>query len=160
MPSGLINSQSIFATSFTAQAISTAGVWDVFGIQAGANDKLAIHACNLSILSTGTPSGQTGVQLFRGSTASSTSGAATSVNLRAPQADGSTDPTSNMLPSSSPVSTASASLLFSDSFSANWAQRLPGIDQVPLSFVDPGQRLHVRLNGSLTAIDVLSEVTK
>ncbi len=51
-----------------------------------------------------------------------------------------TDPTSITLPSSSPVSTASASLLFSESFYANWAQRLPGIDRVPLSFVDPGQR--------------------
>ena len=67
-------------------------------------------------------------------------GSASSVNLRAPQANGSTDPASITLLSSSPVSTASTSWLFSDSFSGNWGPRLTGIDQVPLIFVDPGQR--------------------
>ena len=58
------------------------------------------------------------------------------------------------MPSSAPVSTASASLLFSDAFSANWAPKLTGIDQTPLIFVDPGQRLHVRLNAPSTAISL------
>lgn len=99
MPSGIIQSQSIFATAFTAQAISTGGPWDVFGILSGANDKLAVHAINLAILSSAAISGSVGVQVFRGSTASSTSGSASVANIRAGQPNAITDPSSVTLPS-------------------------------------------------------------
>ena len=136
----------------------TTNAADLWGLLAGGSDKVAIHEIRLGLVSTGTVSGQIGVTLLRGSTASSTSGSAIVNNLKG-QSGTIIDPSSVTLPCTGLVSTNSATLLYADSFQTNWAFRPSGIDAVPWVVIDPGQRLHVRLSAPSTAISLSGSLT-
>jgi hypothetical protein len=110
---GYLNSQSVFSSPFTAFAATTAGGYDLWGILAGPSDKVALHEIRLGVSSTALVA--FGIQLLRGSTASSTSGSAIVNNLKG-QAGAVTDPSSVTLPCTTLVSTASAVLIYADAY--------------------------------------------
>lgn len=143
---GYLNSGSVFASPFTAFSATTAGGWDLWGIQAGPSDKVAIHEIRIGTSSTSLYAAA--LQVIRGSTASSTSGGAIVNNLKG-QTNASTDTSSVTLPSSNLVSTASAVLLYADALpidnNAPYVLRPSGIDMTPWIILEVNQRLHVRI---------------
>jgi hypothetical protein len=135
----------IFSAAFQTTALTT-NPHDAFGILAPTNSRVVIHEIVLAQPTTEAPD-RLGVQLLRGSTASSTSAAITPRNIMghalAPSAGSSVT-----LPSSTLVSTASAVLLAADAaFDNRFAFRPAPCDR---PMIEAGQRLHVRISAPST----------
>jgi hypothetical protein len=146
------NRGPIYTASFQTTALTT-NVMDAVGIRASSLSRVCIHEITLGQPTTEAPD-RLGVQLLRGSTASSTSAAITPRHVHgwsgAPTAG------SSVTGPGGTVSTASAVLLYADGFFDNsWIYRPAPVDR---PILDVNQRLHVRitapsttrLNGSIT----------
>jgi hypothetical protein len=154
---GMMPLGPIYTASFQTTSITTA-TCDVIGIKAPDNSRVCIHEIVAAQPSTDA-SDRFGVQLLRGSTASSTSAAITPRNIwgwsGAPTAGSSVTQ-----PSATLVSTTSAVLIYADAAHDNrWQYRPMPMDRLIL---DAGQRLHVRitapsttkLNGTITFSEI------
>lgn len=135
----------IYTASFQTTALTT-NPHDAFGILPSTLSRVAIHEITLAQPTTEAPD-RLGVQLLRGSTASSTSAAITPRHIHgwsgAPTAGSSVT-----LPCTTLVSTASAVLVHADAFFDNkWVWRPAPMDRPVL---DVSQRLHVRITAPST----------
>lgn len=153
---------NIYSASFSSVAVTTSPT-DLFGVLASTSpiSRVEILSIDLSVVSTAVPQGAlANIQLLRGSTASSTSTALTPTNLKgwsgAPTAGSSVTQ-----PSSTPVSTASATQIWASAFNLNngWQyppyQEMSGLSRPVLA---SGQRLHVRLTALSSAVNMSGTV--
>jgi hypothetical protein len=136
----------IFTAAFQTTAL-TANAHDIFGILAPSNSRVRIHEVCLAQPSTESPDDRLGVRLLRGSTASSTATALSPRHIHGwsgvPAAGSSVTFGCTTL-----VSTASAVLLYADSFFYNIFNFRPDPCDRPVLDVD--QRLHVRITAPST----------
>ena len=152
---------NLYKIPFTATL--TTNPYDLVGILAPNNSQVVLREFIVGALSTAQPMGATmQVSIFRGSTASSTSAAITSVQILpqtspAPCVAGS----SVTGPSSGLVSTASATLIHTDSWSAAFQSYMYFQDDPAMRAprCDVSQRLHVRLSAPSTALAVVGTAT-
>ena len=143
-------------------ATLTTNPCDVIGITAPNNSQVVLREFIVGAVLTAQPLGATlQISIFRGSTASSTSASFTPVQILpqtspAPLAAGS----SVTGPSSSLVSTASATLIHTDSWSAAFQSYwYCQTDPAMLARADISQRLHVRLSAPSTALAIVGTAT-
>lgn len=145
----------MYTAAFAAVSMST-NPTDVFGILASSNSKVRVHEIRLGMQSSGPVNQVLGVQILRGSTASSTSAAITPTYI-----DGSTLATvavsSVTQPSSGLVSTASAALIYADSWHLHddpWTYCPKRVGDLETS-----QRLHVRVTAPSTTTVIYGTMT-
>jgi hypothetical protein len=143
-------------------ATLTTNPCDLVGILAPNNSQVVLREFIVGAVSTSQPQGQLfQVSIFRGSTASSTSAAITPVQILpqtspAPCVAGS----SVTGPSSGLVSTASATLIHTDSWSAAFQSYVYFQDDPAMrARCDVSQRLHVRLSAPSTALAIVGTAT-
>lgn len=140
-----------FSANFNAVSLTT-NPYDMFGILPPSNSRVQIVSILLGLQSTDNTKEQIlGVQLLRGSTASSTSAGLTPVNMMG--WSGVSAGSSVTQPSSTLVSTASAVGLFQDVWNTRDAWHFPREDCIPsevLPILDKSQRLHVRITAPST----------
>jgi hypothetical protein len=140
---------NVFSISFSAQTLSTGGQWDLFGVYASTGPITRVELVSLDIgfssSAISTNPQALGISLLRGSTASSTS-TASALNLKG-WANSPTAASSATGPSSTPVSTASASLIWSGVAYTSMGYSLPPLQAADFTrpVIASGQRLHVRL---------------
>ena len=154
----LFGAGSIYSVPFTA-SVTTAGSFDLLGVLAPNNSQVVLRSLTLgAVSSAGTQASQVEIDIFRGSTASSTSAAITPVQVLA-----STSPAPLVAgsvvtgPSSGLVSTASATLLHRDSWSYAYQSYVYPPNPSDFTFLarcDVSQRLHVRMSVPDKAITV------
>lgn len=140
---------NLYSVTFTAQSLSTGGAWDIFGVRGSTDPVSRIEVVSID-LAFSTSAISTNPQalsltMFRGSTAASTT-PFTPVNLKG-WSGSPTAASSATLPSSTLVSTASATLIWSDVGYTQTGWHFPPLQAE--RFVRPvlasGQRLHLRL---------------
>jgi hypothetical protein len=140
---------NLFAVPFTAQTLSTGGAWDLFGLYASTSPVTRIEVVSIDLdfsasAVSATPQALS-LTIFRGSTASNPT-AFTPANLKgwsgAPTAS-----SSATSPSSSLVSTASATLIWAGVANAATGWHFPPqqADAFTRPILASGQRLHVRI---------------
>jgi hypothetical protein len=140
---------NLFSVSFSAQALSTGGQWDLWGLFASTSTITRIELVSIDLgFSTSAISATPqalGISLLRGSSASSTS-PASAVNLKG-WANAPTAVSSATGPSSTPVSTASATLIWSGVAYTQLGFSFPPLQAATFAkpIIASGQRLHVRL---------------
>jgi hypothetical protein len=148
-----------FSVPIVAQALTTAGPVDIWGFLAPAGSRFEVLSVMLGQTSTAASGVQgLGVSLFRGSTGVSTGAAITPANSKG----WSGAPTAGTVvtgPSSNLVSTASATLIFADAFSAANGQfsYRPGAMCRPV--ITNSQRFHIRVTQPSAAVSVHGSVT-
>jgi hypothetical protein len=135
----------IYSAAFQTTAVTT-NPHDAIGILAPTNSRVAIHEIVLSQPTTEAPD-RIGVQLLRGSTASSTSAAITPRNLSG-HSGAVVAGSSVTLPCTTLVSTTSAVLLAADAADDNRFAYKPAPCDRPI--LEAGQRLHVRITAPST----------
>lgn len=149
----------VYTASFQTTALTT-NSHDAFGILASTLSRVCIHEVTLAQPTSEAPD-RLGVQLLRGSTASSTSAAITPRHIHG-WSSVPTAGSSVTLPCTTLVSTASAVMVYADAFYDNtWCFRPAPVDR---PILDVSQRLHVRItapsttrmNGTIT----FSEISK
>ena len=155
----LFGAGSIYSVPFTA-SVTTAGSFDLLGVLAPNNSQVVLRSLTLgAVSSAGTQASLVEIDIFRGSTASSTSAAITPVQVLA-----STSPAPLVAgsvvtgPSSGLVSTASATLLHRDSWSYAYQSYVYPPNPSDFTFLarcDVSQRLHVRMSVPDKAITVV-----
>jgi len=145
----------IFTASFAAVAMTTNPA-DVFGILPSSLSRVRVISARLGALSSAPVAQQLGVQIWRGSTASSTSAAITPVNIEGHTgavAAGS----SVTAPSSGLVSTTSALSLHADVWhldDMNWHW-----EPCQSPILEKSQRMHVRVTAPSTTISIYGTLT-
>jgi hypothetical protein len=150
---------NVFTVPIVAQSLSTAGPADVWGFQAPAGSRFEVMSVMLGQTSTAASGVQgLGVSLFRGSTGVSTGGAITPSNTKgwsgAPVAG-----TTVTGPSSNLVSTASATLVYADSFEAANGRFAYAPDPTYRPVFTNSQRFHIRVTTPQVALSVHGSVT-
>ena len=140
---------NLYSVAFSAQALSTGGAWDLFGIRGSTDPITRIELVSIDLSFSASAVSATpqalSLTLLRGSTASSTT-AFTPLNLKGwtgvPTAS-----SSATSPSSTPVSTASATLIWAEAVNVAHGWHFPPkqADAFTRPVIASGQRLHVRL---------------
>jgi hypothetical protein len=143
------NEANLYSVSFSAQTLSIGGSWDLFGILASTSPvtRVEIVAVQLSFSASAVSATPQALSLtmLRGSTASSTT-TATPTQLKgwsgAPTAS-----SSATSPSSSLVSTASATLIWAEAVNVanGWSFPPKQADAFTRPVIASGQRLHLRI---------------
>ncbi len=140
-------SGSVFTASFRSTGLTAGTPHDFFGLLAPSDSKVRIREISINAVSSDQTS--IGVQLLRGSTASSTSAAISPVNLKGwsgAVAAGS----SVTAPSSTVVSTASAVLLYAGFLDENSFCYCP--EEIAAPILAESQRLHVRTDDAAVSM--------
>jgi hypothetical protein len=140
---------NLYSVVFSAQTLSTGGAWDLFGLRGSTDPISRIEVVSIDIgFSTSAVSATPqalSLTMFRGSTAASPT-PFTPVNLKG-WANAPTANSSATGPSSTPVSTASATLIWAEAVNVAHGWHFPPLQAE--RFVRPilasGQRLHLRL---------------
>jgi hypothetical protein len=146
----------LYVAAFSAVSMST-NPFDAVGILAPANSRVVVHEVRLGMQSSAPPTQGIGIQLLRGSTASSTSAAIVPRHLHG-WASAPTAGSSVTLPCTTLASTASAVLISAGSWQLHneeWTYR-PHRDDRPI--LDVSQRLHVRATAPSTAMPIYGAI--
>lgn len=137
----------IYKAAFSSTALST-NPHDLIGILASSLSRVAIHEITIAQPSTDSAYDSLGIQILRGSTASSTSAAITPRHISG-HSGSPTAGSSVTLPCTTLVSTTSAVLLHADAMRGNRYCYRP--DECERPILDVSQRLHVRVTAPSSA---------